>query len=224
MVADVQRAGRGRLGRSWQAPPGSSLLCTVLLRPALDPADAHLAVHAVALAAQDACRTVAGVEVALKWPNDLIEPGGTRKVGGILAESVLEGGRLEGVAVGLGLNVAWPVDLPDELVEIATALNHLGAPADVSREALLGALLVELDTWCDALATAAGRERLRDAYQRSCSTIGAEVRVQLVDGDERSGRAEAVLDDGALLVRDHAGAEHAITAGDVHHLRPAPPT
>jgi BirA family biotin operon repressor/biotin-[acetyl-CoA-carboxylase] ligase len=221
VVADHQGAGRGRLGRTWQAPPGASLLCTVLLRPSLGPAEAHLAVHALALAAQAACRSVAGVAPALKWPNDLLEPRGTRKVGGILAESVLAGDRLVGVAVGLGLNVCWPTELPDDLAEIAVALNHLGAPDDVSREELLGALLLDLDTRCDQLASEKGRVRLRTAYEKACSTIGAEVRVHLVDGSELEGRAVAVLDDGALLVSDHDGAEHTITSGDVVHLRPS---
>lgn len=221
IVADHQGAGRGRLGRVWQAPAGASLLCTVLLRPSLRPDEAHLAVHAVALAAQAACRSVAGVELALKWPNDLLEPEGVRKVGGILAESVLVGDRLEGVAVGLGLNVRWPSALPEDLAEIAAALNHLGAPDDASREDLLAALLLELEEWCEALESEEGRARLRDTYERACSTIGAAVRVQLVAGAAIEGRAEAVLDDGALLVCDSEGAEHIVTAGDVAHLRPS---
>lgn len=221
IVADHQGAGRGRLGRVWQAPAGASLLCTVLLRPSLRPDEAHLAVHAVALAAQAACRSIAGVELALKWPNDLLEPEGIRKVGGILAESVLVGDRLDALAVGFGLNVNWPRELPAELSEIATALNHLGGDDDdVSREDLLAALLLELEQWCEALESEEGRVHLRDAYEQACSTIGAAVRVTLIDGGAVEGRAEAVLDDGALQVCGAEGAEHIITAGDVAHLRP----
>jgi BirA family biotin operon repressor/biotin-[acetyl-CoA-carboxylase] ligase len=220
VVADHQQAGRGRLGRTWEAPPGASLLCSVLLRPPLAVSEAHLAVHAVALAAQAVCRSVAGVGVDLKWPNDLLEPGGPRKIGGILAESVLEGDRLEGLVVGLGLNVTWPDELPPELAEIAVALNHLGG-VGVDRGELLGALLVELEQWCAALTSNDGRARLRTAYEQACATIGAVVRVQLTDGRELVGRAERLEPDGALVVRVDAGTGHTVTAGDVVHLRPS---
>jgi BirA family biotin operon repressor/biotin-[acetyl-CoA-carboxylase] ligase len=221
VVADHQTAGRGRMGRPWQAPPGASLLCTVLLRPALSIDDAHLAVHAVALAAQAACRTVAGVTPQLKWPNDLLEPEGTRKVGGILAETVVIGDRLEAVAVGLGLNVAWPHELPADLAEIATALNHVGAPDGIDREELLGALLLDLDQWCDQVDSEKGRGRLRRAYVSVCATVGQRVRVVRTDGGELVGMAEAVEVDGSLRVRADDGATHIVTVGDVTHLRPA---
>ena len=71
-VADHQTAGRGRLDRRWESPPGANLLASVLLRPACDGDDVHLCAGAVALAAADACREVAGVEPVLKWPNDLL--------------------------------------------------------------------------------------------------------------------------------------------------------
>ena len=89
VVADHQTAGRGRLGRVWDAPPGSSLLMTVLLRPALDAARLHLVTMAVALAAADACAEVAGFVPELKWPNDLVVQ--DRKLAGILAEAGFEG-------------------------------------------------------------------------------------------------------------------------------------
>ena len=149
VVADHQRAGRGRLDRSWHAPPGASLLVSILFRPSLPTADAHLLTTAVGVSAAQACRSVSGVEPLLKWPNDLVvaaadAPATVRKLGGILAESTVEGARLEAVVVGIGVNVNWPTDLPPELAEIATALNHLTG-AEVDREALLIAMLVGLD-------------------------------------------------------------------------------
>jgi len=125
-VAAFQRAGRGRLGRRWEAPPGSNLLMSVLLRPGLVPGELHLCTVAVALAAADACAAVAGLEPELKWPNDLMV--GERKLAGILAEIVPAGVVAEprpgagadigadagtgrsgtAVVVGLGLNVQWP--------------------------------------------------------------------------------------------------------------------
>src|SRR5580692_10569135 len=119
-VADYQRAGRGRLGRRWEAPPGSNLLVSVLLRPRLAVEELHLCTVAVALAASAACEQGAGVVPDLKWPNDLMV--GDRKLGGILAEALPAGtsaadaddgtGRgstnAPAVVVGLGLNVGWP--------------------------------------------------------------------------------------------------------------------
>ena len=107
LVADHQTAGRGRLGRSWQAPPGSALLCSILLRP--EPtAVVHGAVWAVALAAQSAVAALTGVTPELKWPNDLMV--GERKLAGVLAEGVTDRDdplTLSGVVVGIGLNVGW---------------------------------------------------------------------------------------------------------------------
>ncbi len=98
-VADHQSAGRGRLGRSWEAPPGSNLLLSVLLRPDLPVGDRHLASAAVALAAAEAVDAVTGVRVGIKWPNDLLGPDG-RKLAGVLAEADL-GVAADGGAVGV---------------------------------------------------------------------------------------------------------------------------
>src|SRR5439155_18288114 len=98
VVADHQTAGRGRLGRAWEAPPGSSLLMTVLLRPALDAARLHLVTMAVALAAADACAEAAGFAPALQWPNDLVVQ--DRKLAGIIAEACVEGSAPPRAAVG----------------------------------------------------------------------------------------------------------------------------
>jgi BirA family biotin operon repressor/biotin-[acetyl-CoA-carboxylase] ligase len=225
LVADHQSAGRGRLDRSWQAPAASSLLVSVLLRPALEPAEAHLTATAVGLAAVDACREVAGVAPSLKWPNDLvIEGDGSRpigKLGGILAESIVEGSRLEAVVVGLGLNVNWPDDLPPELAGIAVALNAV-VGHEIDREDLLGHLLVGLDGWCDRLATSEGRAELVDRYRSACATIGRSVRVERPAGSFE-GRAVGLTDDGQLLVEPSGGggAITEISVGDVVHLRHA---
>ena len=120
-VADYQSAGRGRLGRRWEAPPGSNLLTSVLLRPALAVDELHLCTVAVALAAAAACEGGRGVVPELKWPNDLMVGG--RKLGGILAEALPAGTgatapmagrrRLAGSrSVGLGLNVRLAASRP----------------------------------------------------------------------------------------------------------------
>jgi BirA family biotin operon repressor/biotin-[acetyl-CoA-carboxylase] ligase len=137
VVAERQSEGRGRLQRRWEAPPGTAVLCSILLRPDLEPGDLHLTAWVVALAALQTCREIAGVELSLKWPNDLLAraggleddipslrecPDADQKVAGILSEIVPQstsevlGGRARrrpaGVVVGIGINVNWPADWP----------------------------------------------------------------------------------------------------------------
>lgn len=211
VVADVQRSGRGRRGRSWLAPAGSSLLVSVLLRPELPPERLHLGVAAVALAAADACAAVAGVRPGLKWPNDLVV--GDAKLGGVLAE--VEAGA---VVVGLGLNVAWdsssPAPSPSPSPP-AGAVDLAGASGRVvDRDALLAGLL-------DALAARVGGGEwagVASAYRAACATLGRRVRVEL-DDESFTGTAADVADDGALLV-DVGACLRTVSAGEVVHLRP----
>ena len=205
-VADVQSAGRGRLQRTWEAPAGTGLLCSVLLRPVdLPPDRRHLLTAAVGLAAQDACVQVGGFRPDLKWPNDL-EVGGA-KLAGVLAQ-----GQGDVVVVGIGCNVSWAPPGATSVEECA------GGP--VERAQLLEALLVALD---DVL----GRSLydVAAAYRAACSSVGREVRVEMADGVSVEGRAEGLDDDGRLLVRPRVGTRLlAVAVGDVVHLRADPPT
>lgn len=223
LVAEHQEAGRGRLDRRWEDDPGSSLLVSILLRPDLTPDRAHLGSVAVALAAVRACEEVAEVRPGLKWPNDLVvgEGTATRKLGGVLAESVLAGGRLEALVVGIGINVALPEALPPELAGVATSLVAHAPSRDLDRSALLAAMLRSLDALADLLDSAAGRARLLDEYRRRCVTIGASVRVELGGEAFLEGTATDVDPDGHLLVTDSDGAIHTVAVGDIVHLRPA---
>jgi BirA family transcriptional regulator, biotin operon repressor / biotin---[acetyl-CoA-carboxylase] ligase len=216
LVADHQSAGRGRLGRTWQAPPGSSLLVSVLLRPPLPPERLHLVTVAAGLAAADACREVAGAAVSLKWPNDLLH--GDRKLAGLLAESIVSDGRVGALVVGMGLNVSWPATLPAELATTATALNHVvGGP--VPRGPLLVAYLRNLDGRCRDLA-AGGGEALLDELRGRCATLGRRVRVEL-PGGAVEGTARDVTPEGHLVVEPDEGPPRRVAVGDVVHLRPA---
>ncbi len=223
LVADHQTAGRGRLGRAWTAPPGSSLLCSTLVHPDLPLERLHLVTIAVAVAASDACEAVAGVRPRLKWPNDLLVAGGDgtdRKVAGILAESVVRDGEVQALVVGMGLNVNWPAELPDDLAAIATALNH-HVGHDVDREALLTAHLQGLDRIIDGLGTSEGQATLLRRYRELSATIGREVRVETSTGSI-TGAAVDVSDDGHLRL-DLDGEVVSVVAGDVVHLRPTEP-
>jgi BirA family biotin operon repressor/biotin-[acetyl-CoA-carboxylase] ligase len=201
VVADEQTAGRGRLGRTWEAPPGASLLVSVLLRGIGDP---NRAVMAAGVALASAVEHVAGIVAMLKWPNDVVVD--DRKLAGLLAEA--DG---DALVVGAGCNVNWE-RFPAELAEVATACN-LEAGHPVDRDALLDAYL---DAFDDALAAG---DALVDSYRGLLTTLGREVRVEHVRGDDVLGSAVGITDAGALVVRDDSGAEHTVTAADVHHLR-----
>jgi BirA family biotin operon repressor/biotin-[acetyl-CoA-carboxylase] ligase len=223
LVADEQTAGRGRLGRSWQAPPGGSLLCSVLVREDLAASDAARVTMALGVAATDACRSVAPVDVGLKWPNDLVavgvgDDGGDRKVSGMLAESVLDGDRVAAIVAGIGVNVNWPDDLPGELGATATSLRHLaGRDVDdgIDRVDLLVALLRGLE------ANLAGdHAALLGAYRERSATLGRHVRIEQAAGTW-TGRARDVTAAGALVVEPTGGgAVREVHAADVVHLRP----
>jgi len=212
VVADHQTAGRGRLERRWESPPGSNLLASVLLRPACAAEDLHLCAAAVALAGADACREVAGVEPQLKWPNDLLV--GEAKVAGVLAEAEFAGDRPVAVVVGIGLNVAWPGPTGAG----GTCLDDLRDDAPpVDRRALLDRLLEALARRRDLLDDAAGRRILAGELRRRCVTLGQEVRVVLAR-EEITGVATEVDDAGRLVVETASGPRR-LSAGDVVHLR-----
>ena len=205
LIADLQTAGRGRRGRRWTAPPGTSLMMSVLLRPPperLPPARAALVTLAVGLAAVDACEQVSGVRPRLKWPNDLVMVGGARrdeaaqaaagrgaaghdrKLAGILAESISTQRRLSALVVGMGLNTGWP-EVPAELEGVATSLNlESGAPVD---RTLLARLVLEgtearYELLCgtgDDGGDGAGTAAVLDEARRNSATLGRRVRVSL---------------------------------------------
>ncbi|MFG1698307.1 biotin--[acetyl-CoA-carboxylase] ligase [Nonomuraea sp. NPDC049309] len=213
LVAEAQRAGRGRLGRTWSAPPRSGLTFSILLRPRVPVAAQGWLSLLYGVAAASAVRRVAEVDVRLKWPNDLLI--GERKLAGVLAERAGDA-----VVIGMGLNVSLRDDeLP---VETATSLAVEKA-ACTDRDPLLRAVLREVEThyrdWTRAGgdAEAAG---LRSAYLAASATVGQRVRVELPDDRTLTGLATGVDKDGHLQV-EAGGERHTLSAGDVVHVRPA---
>ncbi len=190
LVADHQRAGRGRLDRRWDAPPGSNLLVSLLFRHVPDlPGELT---RRVGLAALEACDRTADVRAGLKWPNDLVVDGA--KLAGILAERVPTGP----VVVGLGLNVRWA---PSGAARLGAAIDPLE---------VLAALLTAYDELPDDVF---------EQYRSRLVTLGQDVRVELPAG-VIEGRAVDLEPDGRLVVVDGAGARHRLDTGDVVHLRP----
>ncbi|MDQ2757614.1 MAG: biotin--[acetyl-CoA-carboxylase] ligase [Actinomycetota bacterium] len=227
VVADHQSAGRGRMARAWESPPGASLLLTATL--ALPAEGAGWLPLLTGLAVQRALREVCGLDATLKWPNDvLLSADDDRKVCGVLCEVGGSGGsggsggdpRGQVVAVGIGLNVAQGRD--DLPVPTATSLALAGVLADdVDRTDLAAAVLAHLGRAYDALTTGGGAAAgERAAYRRACSTLGREVRLHRISAPDVVGTAVEVDDQGRLLI-DVDGVRTAWAAGDVVHVRPA---
>lgn len=196
VVAELQEAGRGRQGRSWQSPPGDNLYLSLILRPALPLSKAPLVCLAAAVGLAEA------LELGVKWPNDLLDAHG-RKVAGVLAQVRSEGERLDAVVLGIGVNVNqthFPPELPD-----AGSLALLRGPQD--RLAVLARVLARVEGWVAQLEVAPGA--VLDAWRAHSVTLGRRVRV-----GELEGEAVALRDDGALLIETPEGLR-AVLAGDV---------
>ncbi len=208
-IADEQTAGRGRLGRTWVAPPGSSLLMSLLFRPDwLAPAQAAQLTMLCALAAADAVVEIAGAQPSLKWPNDLLLNG--KKLAGVLTELGFSADKLAWAVVGVGLNVNADFAGQPDLADTAISLSlTVGRP--VSRLRLLHAYLTDVETRYDALR--AGQSPHREWAAR-LATLGQAVTVHAPDGVYQ-GTAEGVDEAGALLLRRPSGEAVRILAGDV---------
>ncbi len=211
VFAESQLRGRGRLGRSWASPSGKGIWMSVLLRPRMRPQAATRLTIAAAAAVARALRAELPLRPDIKWPNDIMLHG--RKVAGVLTELTAELDTIRHVSLGIGVNVNLePGDLPPGLEAVATSLRmELGRPAD--RPALAAAILRELDrVYLDILEDRF--HAIVEEWSESCSTLGRNVSV--LSGSRRtSGRAEAIDDEGALLVRTEHGLLERILGGDV---------
>ncbi|MBH1935497.1 biotin--[acetyl-CoA-carboxylase] ligase [Streptomyces sp. AV19] len=220
LVAEEQSAGRGRLDRTWSAPARSGLFFSVRLTPGPDvPVSRWGWLPLLAgVATASALSRAAGVDTALKWPNDLLVTvdGQERKAGGILAERAGDS-----VVVGIGLNVSLRAgELP---VPTAGSLALAGA-AVLDRDPLLRAVLRSLEDWYLGWREAGGDPgpcRLREAYAAGCATLGRTVRAELPGDRALVGEAVAVDGDGRLVLATGDGVQEPVGAGDIVHLRPA---
>lgn len=218
LVANSQTAGRGRLNRTWTAPPGSSMAFSVLLRPTSDVTAWSWLPLLTGIAMCTALRSSTGVQATLKWPNDVLID--DRKVAGILTELV---GSPDGPAcvVGCGLNTLMT---PDQLpVPTATSLGIEGAFTDqqVTPVVLLAAILREFSVLFCQWEAGSGPGPV-GRYLDLCSTIGRQVTVSLTDGTQLVGQATGIDPAGRLEVRTDAGLR-TVAAGDVVHARPRDP-
>lgn len=211
VVTDHQQAGRGRMGRTWETPAGTSVTMSALV-PAPGAGGGWVPLLA-GLAVLRGIADTTGLSAVLKWPNDVLLPGDEdRKVSGLLCELVAEN-----VVVGIGINVHQTrEELP---VDTATSLRLAGA-AGVDRVELAVAVLRHLATLLVALGEGGeALEAAQAAYRSACSTLGKDVELHLGEG-VRWAHALRVDAEGRLVVRGETG-EYAVAAGDVVHIRSA---
>ncbi|WP_375384714.1 biotin--[acetyl-CoA-carboxylase] ligase [uncultured Microbacterium sp.] len=212
-----QRHGRGRLDRTWTAPPGTALAVSVAVQVGGIPIASRGWIPLIAGASMT--RAVAaqvrgtGHSAGLKWPNDVLIDGA--KICGILAEAVA--GHPDVVVIGSGVNTTMSAaDLP-----VATATSFAALGREVDDDALVAAYLTALDEQLTALAAAHGDAAAAGVLgeiEALCTTIGSDVRVALPGGATLEGRAQRIDPEGRLVVV--AGdVETAVAAGDVVHVR-----
>ncbi|CAM5246529.1 biotin--[acetyl-CoA-carboxylase] ligase [Streptomyces hirsutus] len=222
LVAEEQTAARGRLDRQWTAPARSGLFFSVLLRPAEVPVArwGWLPLLTGVAVATGLSRT-AGVDTALKWPNDLLVTvgGEERKAAGILAERAGD----DGVVIGVGINVSLHADeLP---VPTAGSLALAGA-VTTDRDPLLRGVLRSLEDWYGRWRAAGGdpaASGLQETYAAGCATLGRVVRAELPGDRVLVGEAVAVDGDGRLVLATEEGVQEPVGAGDIVHVRPVVP-
>jgi BirA family biotin operon repressor/biotin-[acetyl-CoA-carboxylase] ligase len=212
LVTRNQTAGRGRLDRTWVAPADSAIAVSVLLRTIpVEPAARGWIPLAAGLAMTEAiAEQLPEHDVAVKWPNDVLVDG--RKICGILAEATTHA-----VIVGAGVNTAMTVDqLP-----VPTATSFAALDTVVDEDRLVSTYLGGLDGLLSALTVSddALVSGLHAAVAARCATLGHAVRVSMPAGRTLEGVATAIDEEGRLVVESE-GREHAISAGDVVHVRP----
>ena len=233
IIADLQTHGRGRRGRVWTAPSGTSLMMSILLRPppgTLSPNNASLITSALAISALAAVEEVANIQLEVKWPNDLVvdspdlildkgDPG-YRKVAGILTESLIQQNQIEALVVGIGMNTGWG-QVPPDLQLIATSLDVL-AGSSVDRSQLAHNLLENFEAEYVGLFEPSGIENLLKRLREHSATLGRRVLVNMNQGGETNpleGQAIDIDESGRLLVKFDSGDTRAVAVADVEHLR-----
>ena len=211
VIADEQTAGKGRLGRRWLAPPGTSLLISLLFRPDLAVHQAQRLTMICSLAVVEAIETVTGLTAAIKWPNDIVVQG--KKVGGILTELGATSERLDYAVVGLRLNVNLDFGAGEAMEELAATATSLSQELgrEVSRLALLWRILENVESRYQRLGAG---ELPHGEWASRLITLHNHIVVDTPQGAVE-GWAEGVDADGALILRTNSGERQRVLAGDV---------
>jgi BirA family biotin operon repressor/biotin-[acetyl-CoA-carboxylase] ligase len=210
VVAEEQTAGRGRAGRRWLTPPGTAIAFSLILRPALPPARAARLTMLAGVAVCEAIEQATPARASLKWPNDVLLS--NKKAGGILAESVVQGDRVNYAIVGLGLNVSFAPAVHE--VDFPATSVQAEAEREIDRLQLLRAILAAMEARYPTLV----EDSLFEAWRARLAMVGEPALVRTEAGEHR-GRVAGVDPEGALLFQLDSGATLRLPAGDVLRLR-----
>jgi len=207
ICAESQTKGRGRLGRSWVSPKGKGLYFSLILRPKLPPSEVASLTLLCAVAACEAIKNLTGVNVQIKWPNDLLVR--NKKLAGILTEMNAETDKVKFVIVGFGINVnSTKSSLPDVGTSLKNETNKT-----VSRVKLIHEILESIEKWY-SLFNKKGLKPVITRWKELSLTLGKRVRVS-DPGGKIEGEAINIDEDGGLLIREDSGLVIKKMAGDV---------
>lgn len=213
IVARAQTAGRGRHGRTWNSPSGAGLYASILERPDIEAARAHVLTLAAAVGVAEALSGLGVTKIEIKWPNDVLADG--RKIAGILTESSLLDGRISAAIVGIGVNVRRAA-VPDDLIDRATSIETEGINVEPSQ--VLTKVLERLAVWRPRSDSAGDEAIVSRWLDLAPMAIGRAIQV-----DDGTGAYDAVTEgitnDGRLMVRRSDGRAEVLAAADVT-LRP----
>lgn len=211
VLAEHQRCGKGRLGRTWNSPKSRNILLSVILRPRITALDAPRVTLAAAVCVARAVERETGLGARIKWPNDLLL--NERKLCGILTEMSAETDRVAFIIVGIGLNVnADPAELPPGSISIASVLGRV-----VRRAPLVRSILTELDAAYGRIKDGVF-DGIASAWEEYSGTTGQRVIAHL-PGRTVQGAAQGIDTDGALWIRTDSGLQERVLTGDIVHLR-----
>lgn len=210
VLAEAQIAGRGRRGRSWESPKGTSIYMSLLLRPDISSDRASMITLVMGLSVVEGLEQAFGVKTQIKWPNDVVL--NKKKLVGILTEMGLQGTKIDYIVIGIGINVNT-VNFPEELVDKATSLRlELGYP--VERELLIAAVMKAFEQNYQEFLKTQDLSGVKTRYEAVMANQNQPVRV-LQPGCEYEGTAVGINTMGELLVEKMDGTCEAVYAGEV---------
>ena len=207
-VAEFQSAGRGRLGRSWEVPEGTSVMMSILLRPEFEPQYAPTLTLVMGMAVAKAVKKL-GFDVSIKWPNDVVVS--HKKICGILTEMGVRDGKIDYAVIGVGINVNIR-EFPEEMADKATSL-YLEAGKEFDRSRIPGLVMEAFEEYYEKFAATCDLSGLKDEYESILANYNQPVRVLAKEPYE--GIARGITDGGELLVEKADGTMAIVSAGEV---------
>ena len=207
-LAEFQSAGRGRLGRSWEVPEGTSVMMSILLRPKFEPQYAPTLTLVMGMAVAKAVKSL-GFDVSIKWPNDVVVS--HKKICGILTEMGVRDGKIDYAVIGVGINVNIR-EFPEEMADKATSL-YLESGKEFDRSQIPGLVMEAFEEYYEKFAAACDLSGLKEEYESILANYNQPVRVLAKEPYE--GVARGITDGGELLVEKTDGTIVAVSAGEV---------